>query len=250
MDIINTKDLSCDKLYKLLVDTYDGNNIHVFNWFKQHGFICKCVIKLNKIDQDYLNMEKYNNMLYENKIVTTKYTFDEFKNNKNNVMEKYERLVVIIKYNENLRGPQFWKNKWAKELRGVVLFINPDTNNVSILVYKIPRGAEVVTNMHKKNGITDTQDIKENKVNILDDEQIDTCTRLICGDKIQLHLTSKVDGSMLVITSYTGYKKYIMLALISTFSTNYIKLWAEQSMQLTNGVRLLVPSTSGTLWDS
>jgi hypothetical protein len=163
------------------------------------------------------------------------------------IRESYTHSIQTLKYLEQY-GARFWQ-KWAKEMRGAVLFINPETEEISVLSYKLPRGAEVITGMVSKMEI-ETQDVKPGKVKILDPEQQDTCIRLCDGDDIDIHLTAKGDGSLLVINTFTGRSMEIMRPVVEIFGTSYTQTWAQQSLELTSNQMLIVPASQGTVLEA
>jgi hypothetical protein len=114
----------------------------------------------------------------------------------------------------------------------------------------LPRGAEVATGIVQKEGII-TQDIGTDTSIILDDEQIDTCKKLSIDDTpINGYLTFKADGSLCSISRYTGKALYIMSGIIDAFGSDYVKLWKEMSLKLSNSTVILVPATHRTLIES
>ena len=157
------------------------------------------------------------------------------------------KSIVTIKYTEG-HGAHYWHNKWAVEARGVVLFINPVTDDVKVLSFKLPRGPEVLTGMVQKNGL-ETQDLVHGRTKILSVESQDTCERLCNTKDLQMHLSFKADGSLCVINCYTGDALQIMFPVVDLFGSEYSRLWAEQSMKLTNGKRLILPATQGTVME-
>mmetsp|Transcript_50134 Transcript_50134/g.92545 ORF Transcript_50134/g.92545 Transcript_50134/m.92545 type:complete len:681 (-) Transcript_50134:152-2194(-) len=160
--------------------------------------------------------------------------------------DRYAKSFVVLKYIEAW-GARYWQS-WAKETRGNVLWVNPETNEVKIMGFKLPRGAEVLTGMHARSDDADTQDIKGHNYNILDAEQQDTCKKLIGLQAVSGDLSSKGDGSLLVITTYTGLALRIMIAAVETFGSEQAKLWMQMSLRLSSNEVLVIASTQGTLW--
>lgn len=179
-------------------------------------------------------------------VVKTECSAEEFEKNKD-LRDRYSNTIVILKYYEQF-GARFWQNNWAKEMRGLAGFVHPESGEFEVLSYKLPRGAEVVTGMVANKGI-DTQDVKEGRIDILDDEQKDTCTRLCKKQPINMHLTSKGDGSLCVVNSYTGRTLDIMIPIVEVFGSDYSKLWARMSLDITGGKRMLIPATQGTVME-
>jgi len=62
-------------------------------------------------------------------------------------------------------------------------------------------------------------------------------------------LTSKVDGSLLVVSKFEGEALKIVLPVVEEIGTDFVKLWASQSYKLTNGKAIYVPSTNGTIFE-
>ena len=44
---------------------------------------------------------------------------------------KFETSIVLLKYYERW-GAHYWQNRWAREMRGVVLFVCPITDRVRL----------------------------------------------------------------------------------------------------------------------
>jgi hypothetical protein len=254
-----TKNMNIIQFYTHLLEKHNGDRTKIRNFLCNLGgpnygpcgfihapFIWKDYDLLNSIEQhEYCELlSNLSNEWKNNGIVSRSYSLNEF-NDDALLREAYSQSIVTLKYFEQ-NGARFWQNVWAKEIRGTVLFINPETLKVDIMSFKLPRGAEAVTGMVKKKGL-DTQDVISSKITILDDEQKDTCDRLCTGKDIRMHLTSKIDGSLCVINVYTGNAISIMLPIVNIYGTDYIRLWAEQSLRLSNGKRLVIPATQGSV---
>lgn len=252
-----TKDLNVCQMYSWLLNKYNGNRNEVSNYIQTLGsehvcgflhtsFLNKSFTKIS--DEERISfcqkLESLSNLWKSNNIVKNNHSSEEFLSNAT-LREAYSNSIVTLKYVEQF-GARFWHNVWAKEMRGTVLFVHPETNEVKCISYKLERGAEVMTKMTKM----DTSDIKQRNFDILDQEQQDTCKRLVLGETINIHLTSKADGSLLIINSFIGSAAKIIAPIIELFGTNYTKLWAHQSLKLSNGKRLLVPATQGTFMES
>ncbi len=255
--ISETKDMNVKQLYEHLIKKFSGNRSMIREYLRtlgtaqgNYGFMHSCFLDKSmdslQMSDKLAYMQKLSELSQcwkDNGIVTNAKSSHEFLDNRE-LYERYVNSIPVLKYYEQF-GPRFWKNKFALEMRGTVLFVNPETNDVNIMIMKLPRGAEAVTGMISNSG-GDTQDVKAGKINILDLEQQDTCTRLCKNQEINMYLTSKGDGSLLSISSFTGHGLKIMLPLVQIFGSDYAKLWASQSLKLTNGHRLLVPGTQGT----
>ena len=254
-----TKDMTAPEFYAHLLHEFAGNRTKVA-WFLRglgtdmaRGFMHKSGINngsfdnLSSEEQKALcdKLEKLCSHWVSTGYVTHHHTAEEFTADPV-LRDAWINTVVIVTYHEQ-RGAQFWHNRWAIGMRGAVFFVNPETLEV-VYQGKMDRGAEVLTGMTSKMGI-DTQDINSDATDILDPEQRDTCKRLREGALISGHLSSKGDGSLLTVTSYTGSMIRIMEPVVRLFGTPYTHMWAEISLDMSNGKRLLVPATKGTLME-
>jgi arginine repressor len=159
------------------------------------------------------------------------------------------KSLMLIKYIDALYGERFWKNKWARQARGTVLFIHPITKKVHVLSYKLQRGAEVVTGQQKKAGIEETENIIGGNTGIFDDEQQATMDALIGEKAFETYATSKGDGSLCVWTLYTDFAKLVMDCVIEAFGSPLAKLIRDQSHAASDGKYLAVLSTQGTIFE-
>lgn len=252
---VNSSDCNMNivEYYEMLLEKFLGNPIRIKEYLSSMGFTqtsflygkYQNLLEEKKIDYCQ-SLASLSSTWCSNGIIPTSRTLEEFLAN-DILRAKYIDSIIVLKYIE-LRGARYWKNVWAKEMRGVVLFVNPDTNNVSILSYKLPRGAEVVTGMVTNNCL-ETQDVKAGKINILDEEQQDTYQTLCNGTETNVYLTSKGDGSLLVINVYTGTTIQIMKPIVEIFGNEYCRLWMSQSLYCTNGQKMIIPATQGTVLD-
>lgn len=107
--------------------------------------------------------------------------------------------ILKIKYMEHNK---IW-TKWARQSRGVIVRLDPISNTFVCDKMMLIRGAEVLTNVHIKADITETQDIVNFKErSFLDDSQIDTIERLLNLQPIDAFMSFKNDGSLLAISLY------------------------------------------------
>ena len=180
-------------------------------------------------------------------IIDRSFTVDELVSDAS-IRDRILKSVCLYKYNDAVHGAQAWQNDWAPEMRGTVLFINPVSGDIKILSYKLPRGPEVLTGMTTNNNL-ETQDVRNGRITILGAENQDTCERLCTNQEINMHLSFKADGSLCVMNCYTGSALQIMLPLVQIFGTDYSRLWAEQSTKLSDGHRLILPATQGTVME-
>lgn len=257
-----TKNMNIVQFYRHLLIKYSNNRIQIHEFLRTMGrpeFGCCGFLQTAFLEKSYKSMStsekneycsllsKLSSEWAKSGIISIAHSANEFETQQS-LRESYAQSVVTLKYFD-LNGARFWRNCWAKETRGTVLFINPESLDVKILSFKLPRGAEVSTGMTIKKGI-ETQDVKHNKTSILDDEQKDTCAKLCKNMPIRLHLTSKADGSLFVINTYTGSALSIMKPIVEYFGSEYAKIWMNQSLTLSNDTRLIIPASQGTLMET
>lgn len=158
----------------------------------------------------------------------------------------YDHTVVCIKYRDGIN--RNWRNKWARQCRGVFLLI--DDGNIVPLKNPLKRGAELFTGMLVQAQIASTQDIGDaKKLAILDDSQQRTCMALLSdpltgGSPMTAHLTEKVDGSLITITEYFGVQAAFMKSVIEQHGDDFAKSVLEISKANDS---VIVVSTQGTL---
>lgn len=149
-----------------------------------------------------------------------------------------------IKYSEVCGN---W-SKWARDFRA--LFFRIDAGKIIPVKYQTPRGAELLTGMHVKNGISASQDITittcGSKIARLHPRQQSTCNALLAGEgELDIQLTAKGDGSMISVTEYFGEERDLMYDIVmkskdkyAIFVTDYIRNKYD---------KVVVISTQGTL---
>jgi hypothetical protein len=246
-----TKDMNFVEFFKYTLEQNCGNINNAIEYINKIGFKCSpCLRPKEGEDHDSFcsRLAGMANEWFDAGVITTVPTVESLKTD-SKLFDSYANCILMFSYLE-IPGAKYWKNKWAKEMRGCCLFINPESSKHTILNFKLPRGAEVATGIVKKEGIS-TQDCGFGKTDILDDEQIDTCNLLSKdGNSIDAFLTSKADGSLLSITVYTGNALKIMVSVINYFGSDYVKLWMFMSLEISGGSRLVVPATHRTLMES
>lgn len=244
-----TMDMNFVELYKYILKQSNGNIQNAIKYINDMGFKCAPCLKKGDEDSFVQKLVELNNRWIESGITTRIITFEELKANQD-LFALYSNCCLMFSYEER-PGAKYWKNKWAKEMRGCCLFTNPETLDTTILNFKLPRGAEVAAGCVRKEGI-ETQDTGAKDITeILDIEQIDTC-KCLSNNDIPIHgfLTSKADGSLLSITRYNGKALAIMCPIVDVFGSDYAKLWKDISLKLSRGTILLVPATHRTLIES
>lgn len=247
-----TKDMNIVEFYSHLLHKFSGDRNQISDHLRTLGFMHNGFFNLDKCSEtnDLTNLciklVKLSECWKATNYITNSHTIEEFLCDAT-LREAYRNSIVVVKYIEQY-GARFWKNKWAREMRGTILFVNPETRKVKSAI-KLCRGTEALTMMVNNIDI-ETQDIKSEKSSILDDEQKDTCKRLCENKPIDIYLTSKGDGSLLVITAYMGKTMNMIVPVIELFGNDYTRLWMKQSLKISQGKRIFLPSTQGTFIES
>jgi len=245
-----TMNMHADEFYAHVSAMFGGDRELIHSYLQKKGFGHKTVIpssfdsmSANEKEAFCVKLSNLSTKWNRTGYVSGRHTAQEFMDNEQ-LRNAYINSVVIIKYFDGFNGPQFWKNVWARDMRGIVLLVNPETGVIKC-VSKLERGAELVTGMVSRNGV----EVQESRVSDLDPLQQETSRTLITGGAVDMRLTSKVDGSLVCITSYTGQMVGVIGALVDVFGSDFARLWAEQSLALSGGTRLIIPSTQGTAWE-
>lgn len=216
---LSIKDLEVEKAYAELLARTGGPH-ELKKWFTEAGFLLNFPLQQNHT-ADETTVESKEKLLTlsqrfkEIGLISCSYELEDIEAN----LEKWECCICLLKYQERW-GNHYWRNKWAKQCRGTVLFVNPeDQSDVRCLSYKLERGAEVSTRRHVEEGIGETQDLKDGRVSIFDDDTIRTCDTLAKGGVIFGHLSSKGDGSYFSVTLARGLKGQIWDAVTDGFGS-------------------------------
>ncbi|CAK9105730.1 unnamed protein product [Durusdinium trenchii] len=250
------KDLEVETMYATLL-ARTGGPYELKQWFTEAGFLLSFPLSpknqttaeetLLSEQQRKENLVALSQRFREIGVITGSYELLDIEAN----LEKWECCVCLLRYQDRW-GNRYWRNKWAKQARGTVLFINPeDQSDVRCISYKLERGAEVSTRQHREEGIDETQDLKEGRVAIFDDDTIHTCVTLAKGGAITGHLSSKGDGSYFGVTLACGLKGQIWDAITDGFGSDWVKLWKKKGKEYgaLHGVDdlMMVPATQGGL---
>jgi Ni2+-binding GTPase involved in maturation of urease and hydrogenase len=156
-----------------------------------------------------------------------------------------ENRVVMIKY---LESCFVWRYKWARQCRGVMLYLDNEDNIVCIK-YQLPRGAEVLTGLHIVNGIDNTQDISIKHIDHLDDKQQQVIHKLAGRQAVDGYLSFKNDGSLLSVEFYSGKYYSVMENIINKYGDCFAK--AILGLAKTLDCKFIpILSTQGTLFMS
>lgn len=150
---------------------------------------------------------------------------------------------LVIKYFEK-PGAMYWRYKWAKQCRGIVVYIDY-IGRTSIVSFKLPRGAEILTGVHIDTGIDETQDLNPRSIGNLDDAQQEICKVMTTGGDLEGHLTSKADGSLFIVNTCTIDSEFY--AAVVRNGDEYVKTWIAMSLSI--GDTVYIPATQGTIWE-
>jgi hypothetical protein len=119
----------------------------------------------------------------------------EFFKEKHFRVSEIDENTISIKYLEHNR---LW-TPWARDCRGIILMLLGDV--IVPTKYSMQRGAEILTPLLKKSGITETQDVTPGAVFGVEQQQ--TMDQFRDGASLDYVITSKVDGMMGCFTVYT-----------------------------------------------
>lgn len=185
------------------------------------------------LNTDTLNITEYVNHLYKT------YGCNEMCNiiKENNFLVNvpsqfqntiYENKIIKIMYKEYCK---LWKPKWARQCRGVILFLDDD-NIIKCIKYQLQRGAEVLTGLQIKNGQHDTQDLDIKNISHLSNTQQETIKLLASKSQIDGFLSFKCDGSLIGITLYSGKFYDIAKLWVEQFGDDFAKVVLKISIKL------------------
>jgi hypothetical protein len=265
-----TKDMNLVEFYDHLLVTHNGDISRIRTFFYDNGFTVKSPMECNITnlspearDEHYNGILEIVNEWLDSGILVRKYSVEDLQSNR----VLYERLassIVLIKYMDRFQGPAMWHNRWALQARGAVLFIPPTVTKfqkgisyTKFIRYMMDRGAEVLSRMTQSKGL-ETQDIPKSlnsntpmlsRIKVFDKEQQHTCQSLCDGTDIDAYRSAKADGSLFVATVYRGKSLKIMLPVLKVLGNSFIQQWIRMSLEITNGEAIVIPSTSGTLFE-
>ena len=174
------------------------------------------------------------------------YDLSDFKDSR--LKSAFTMSILTVKYLEHRRGPEMWKPKYARELRGTTFLINPETHEITILKSGLLRGAELAS-VAVRRGKHATDDIDtKGSVSHLDPNQ-QNMAQAIMGDTQLPSITtasSKIDGSLAQWTVYRGWLVPVINSYVKLFGTQFHKECARMSMAESENTALVLPSTNGT----
>ncbi|NBR24655.1 MAG: hypothetical protein EBU08_12980, partial [Micrococcales bacterium] len=127
---------------------------------------------------------------------------------------KYAQKFINIKYLEHNNN---WCI-WGREARGTTLYLNhPDTGSWELWKFLMLRGAEMLTTLHKKNGINSNENVSEGKIDHLSQVQQELYRELANPSGTpQLVSSFKKDGSLFSVALFTGKRAKVMRDVINS----------------------------------
>ena len=166
-------------------------------------------------------------------------------------LESWGAALAVVRYIDGKNGNAMWRNRWAKQARGTVLFVNPeDLGDVRVLSFKLPRGAEVKSFLHTDWGVEQTQDFEGDAYSHLDDWTIKTCDCLRVGGSISGYLSFKGDGALFTLTLATGRAAELWQPILELCGGPWVKAWNQlcRNVCVEGGIDealVLIPATNG-----
>lgn len=129
------------------------------------------------------------------------------------VGSKYAQKFINIKYLEHNNN---WCI-WGREARGTTLYLGHDTGSWELWKFLMLRGAEMLTTLHKKNGINSNENVSEGKIDILSQVQQELYRELANPSGTpQLVSSFKKDGSLFSVALFTGKRAKVMRDVINS----------------------------------
>jgi hypothetical protein len=139
----------------------------------------------------------------------------------------YSKRIIHLKYLDHNNN---W-NKWGRDTRGTGFYLNDDEHWIPVK-YLMQRGAEMLTGMQIKRGITDTENINlsaDYRCSHLSAEQQGLIINLATGNKVNIKASFKKDGSLHAFVLYSGEFAKIMRDVINTkgdkFTKTVMNIW-------------------------
>jgi len=133
----------------------------------------------------------------------------------------YAERIIHLKYLEHNNN---W-NKWGRDTRGTAFYLN-DAGCWIPVKYLMQRGAEMLTGMQIKRGITDTENInlsKDYRCSHLSPDQQSLIIKLATNGQINLNATFKKDGSLHAFVLYSGEFAKVLRKVIMTKGDEFTK---------------------------
>ena len=139
----------------------------------------------------------------------------------------YAKRIIHLKYLDHNNN---W-NKWGRDTRGTAFYLN-DNGFWIIVKYLMQRGAEMLTGMQIKRGITDTENInlsKDYRCSHLSPQQQSLIIKLATNGSVNLKASFKKDGSLHAFVLYSGeFAKVIRSVILSKaddFTKYVMNIW-------------------------
>lgn len=125
----------------------------------------------------------------------------------------YSERIILLKYKEHNTD---WR-ECMRDTRGTAFYLN-DAGFWIPIKYLMQRGAEILTGMHLKSGITQTENIdlsSDYKCSRLSPKQQGLVVKMATGGSVNLKATMKKDGSLFVVTAITGEFAAVLREIIT-----------------------------------
>ena len=139
----------------------------------------------------------------------------------------YVRRIIHLKYLEHNNN---W-NKWGRDTRGTAFYLM-NNGNWKPVKYLMERGAEMLTGMQIKRGITDTENINlssDFKCSHLSPEQQGLIVKLAMNSEVNIKVSFKKDGSLHSFALYSGEFASVLREIINTkgdeFTKEVMNMW-------------------------
>lgn len=156
-----------------------------------------------------------------------------------------QQNIIGVKYVDGIN--QVWAPVWAREARGRFYYISDE--EVLPLKDGLQRGVEILTKAHMEDGVNETQDISDQKLDRFDKRQQKTLKTFTGDNKINGYLTGKVDGSLLEFNVYPNTCKQhpVMVKFLEDKRDDDPFTCVLLDYCVDNNLPLISVSTQGTL---
>jgi hypothetical protein len=139
----------------------------------------------------------------------------------------YSKRIIHLKYLDHNNN---W-NKWGRDTRGTAFYLNDEQFWIPVK-YLMQRGAEMLTGMQIRRGITDTENINlsaDYRCSHLSAGQQSLIIKLATGNKVNLKASFKKDGSLHAFVLYSGEFAKVMRTVIllkaDEFTKTVMNIW-------------------------
>ena len=144
-----------------------------------------------------MHLDELIHFLYNQGGMDVVFEFFDYYAYRNSTPTKLQNIIGV-KYVDGVN--QIWAPAWAREARGRFYYISDE--EVIPLKDGLQRGVEILTKAHMEDGVSETQDISDQKLDKFDKCQQKTLKTFTGDNAINGYLTGKVDGSLLEFNVY------------------------------------------------